>query len=275
MIDVVTVCAGKDLENISTCIQSLNKNLDINTIYVITNDTNAVPKLKNVIAIDENQIISRNKVIDLKKIAFPFYEKRFGWYYQQFLKMEFSRSKYCTGNYLIWDADTILLKRINFFDQNLSIFTKGKEKLNENYVNTYKKILGIENKFTYSLISQHLFVKKDIMQKMIIKIEDRFNNYFAEAILKNITGNSPSLFSEYETYVNYYASVSSDYRIVERKWFRNAAAVCDFGSDLNTIADRFTDCDYVAMEKFDTTFKGKLKGTLKYYFYKSKQLFGM
>lgn len=268
MIDIVTVCAGKDLENIATCIHSLNKNLKVGTIYVITNNINAVPPIDNVVSIDENDIISKQAVDELKKIKFPYSEKRFGWYFQQFLKMEFSRSKYCKNDYLIWDADTILLKNISFINDNKILFTSGEEKLNSHYVDTYKKLLKIEQHFSFSLISQHLFVNKNVMIEMLNKIENLHHFYFADAILKNINGDSYSLFSEYETYINYFANTRTNYQLIKRSWFRNAASICKFGSSLEKISRTFPDCDYVAMEKFDTTLKGKIKGLIKYVIYK-------
>ncbi|MEQ2025039.1 DUF6492 family protein [Xenorhabdus szentirmaii] len=273
MIDVVTVCAGKDLENITTCIVALKKNLDINNIYVITNDISRVPDLDSVIAINENDIISYEQIERLKKIDFPYSNHRFGWYFQQFLKMEFARSIYCQGDYLIWDADTILLKKINFHENESVLFTKGEEQLNNHYVSTYQKLLGVKKTFSFSLISQHLFVNRAIMLRMLDEIENRHKDNFCEAILSNIDGDSPSLFSEYETYVNYYAQINPCYRVIERKWFRHAAAICGFGSGLNVISKKFPDCDYVAMEKFDITFKGKLKGIIKYLHYKLKNYF--
>ncbi|MER5139602.1 MULTISPECIES: DUF6492 family protein [Enterobacterales] len=273
MIDIVTVCAGKDLENITTCIESLQKNLNVNNIYIITNDISQVPKLNQVIAIDENEIITSEKLDELKKIHFPYFTSRFGWYLQQFLKMEFSRSPYCQGDYLIWDADTILLKKINFHDGEKIIFTKGKEKLNKYYVSTYTKLLGIPEGESFSLISQHLYIDNNIMKNMLYEIESKFSCYFGSAILNNIEGNSPSLFSEYETYANYYIYKKNSYEIIDREWFRHAAAICKFGSSLKTIAEKFPNCDYVAMEKFDRTPKGKIKGIIKYYNYKMKNIF--
>lgn len=273
MIDVVTVCAGKDLENIATCIQSLNKNLEVSNIYVITNDIKRVPKLENVIAVDENNIINREQIEQLKKIKFPYSKERFGWYLQQFLKMKFAQSQYCQGDYLIWDADTILLKKINFHEQDCVLFTKGEEKLNHYYIDTFKKLLAIENTFSFSVISQHLFVNKNVMLSMLSEIEKIHNIDFCQAILTNIKGDSSSLFSEYETYINYYAHIATNYRVIKRTWFRNAAAICKFGSNLDLISKKFPNCDYIAMEKFDTTFIGNIKGKIKYLQYKFKNHF--
>ncbi|EJV2652404.1 hypothetical protein N6393_004046 [Vibrio vulnificus] len=269
MIDIVTVCAGKDLENIESCIFALKNNISFNNIYVITNDVSRVPITDNVVAINENDIISEERIKNLKSIKFPYYQTRFGWYFQQFLKMEFARSSYCQGDYLIWDADTILLKKIHFSDGSKAIFTKGEEKLNPFYVENYKKLLKINKTFSFSLISQHLFVDRLVMITMLEEIERVYNGCdFCEAVLNTIEGDSPSLFSEYETYTNFYANLNKPYLIVERKWFRHAAAICGFGARLEVISRKFFDCDYVAMEKFDLTFKGRCKGWLRYLLYR-------
>jgi hypothetical protein len=71
-----------------------------------------------------------------------FYEKnqwRTGWYYQQVLKIcyiffFFSKSK--RNKLILWDADTIMLKKINFFDKNNSILYGTFFEFNKKYFKT-------------------------------------------------------------------------------------------------------------------------------------------
>ena len=265
MFDIVTVCTGLDLNNIQVCIKGLKENLQFNKIYIITNNTSLVPCEDNVVAIDENDIVSADLANELKNMNVPFFPKRFGWYYQQFLKIEFSRSKYCDSDYLIWDADTILLKPIVFMDNGNYLYTQGNEVLNKPYVDTFKTLLGLDYYYSTSMISQHLYVNRNVMINMINDVEIRHGKCFSIAVLESLQGDTPSLFSEYETYINYHAAKNiNNIQTIERVWFRNAAAICGFNAQYSELKAKFKSCDFVALEKFDLTFKGKLKAYLKY-----------
>jgi hypothetical protein len=271
MFDIVTVCAGADLKNILLCIQGLKRNLIFNKLYVITNQPDLVPIDDQVVAIHEKELISSKTIDRLRNIDLPFFPKRFGWYLQQFLKMEFSRSKFCKKDYLIWDADTILLQPISFKKGNRVIFSKGSEKLNYHYIHNFKRLLKLEPIFNNSMISQHLFVDKNVMVELMETTENNFNIDFVSAVMNNLEGDTPSLFSEYETYCNFYANKYPDkYFLVERNWFRNAAAVVGFTPAFSTLKIMFSKCEYIALEKFDCNKMGQFKGLLKFLLYKIK-----
>lgn len=263
MFDVVTVCAGKDIENLNICIESLKKNLSYNNLYVITNDVSSVPNCDGVIAIHDNEILGVELTKQLRNIDFPYAKSRFGWYFQQFLKMEFARSKYCKRDYLIWDADTVLLKSIKFDEQD-HVFTKGLEKIHPHYKVNFIKLLGLKYSFDFSMISQHMFIRKHCMVNLLEAVELRFSLPFSEAVLKNIEGDNISLFSEYEFYANYVASIGDQYKIIERSWFRNASAVVGFNTTYERLSKFFYFCDYVALEKFDQSVFRRVLGSVKY-----------
>lgn len=276
MIDIVSVCAGRDLENFALCYQAALKHIEFDKFYVITNSPELfVFESESLVVIDENEIYSLdviNEIKDMKLYGFP---DRAGWYLQQFLKMEFSRTKYCDKNYLIWDADTIVLKDMAFFSGNNYVFSEGKEKINMPYFKNYECLMQEKAKTKKSMISQHMIIDRNIMQELINEIEKRFLSCFPISVLGNISGDSKSLFSEYETYFNYYVSKKTNYEIVERIWFRNAAAVVGYNPNYKTLKLFFPDCEYVALEKFDTTLKGRLKGLLKFAFFLMKRLKGL
>lgn len=272
-MDILTVCAGSDLINIELCIKALKVHTKVENIYVVTNDVSQVPEIENVFAIDECDIIPRDDILKIKNTIAPYFPERSGWYLQQFLKMAFVNSQYCKGNYLIWDADTIILKDI-LFDSERTSFTLGKEKLNMDYANTYRSIFSEDFIFHSSMISQQIYVKKAVMKELIEEIESRTKLLFYFGILNNLKGSSPSLFSEYETYANYYANrYPNDYIISERFWFRNAAAICGFNPTYLELKAVFPECDYVALEKFDTSHVGKIKGYIRFIKMKVSNIF--
>ena len=134
-----------------------------------------------------------------------------------------------------------------------------------------KKILPYDFYLEKSMISQHLFVKKNVMISLLEVIEARTSDSFYNGIVKNLTGNSPSLFSEYETYINYHLAIEEEkvsFRTV--RWFRHAAAICGFSPSYCTLKKVFGDAKYVALEKFDLTAKGRLKSYVRFFIYKFK-----
>ncbi|MEI8668065.1 DUF6492 family protein [Pseudoalteromonas sp. B131b] len=263
-IDVVTVVAGIDLKNIQLVLDSLTNRLNVNKVFVITNAVEKVPRSESVVVIDEKELISTSDINKMKNIPVAYFPTRFGWYYQQFLKMQFAKSTYCQGDYLIWDADTVLLKPLDLIEEGKYIFTVGKEKLNKDYHITYERLLGNEPKVKSSMISQHLFVNKKIMVALIDEITDKYNQPFYFSILENCIGSGKSLFSEYETYVNYAIEQKLPHVIKERVWFRNAAAIVGYTPSDKTLKRFFYMADFIALEKFDIRFTRKCKGLLMY-----------
>ena len=69
---------------------------------------------------------------------------RLQWYYQQILKISFVLKFITNKNekIIIWDADTILLKKINFFKQNISIKYGTINEFHKEYFLTNECLIG-------------------------------------------------------------------------------------------------------------------------------------
>ncbi len=172
---------------------------------------------KNIIIINENQILpfSRFKLIFEKLAKKVSYKKkllnRLGWYYQQILKIVFIlNNKMCRNNNLVlWDADTLILKKIDFFNKNRSIFCSNvfeyhrsyfytsqiflKTKIPSNYLSSVNQFIAInpsENKYIRNRLSGSKNKK--------IKSNDISKKMFKSIFTGNINFNH-SMFSEYET----------------------------------------------------------------------------
>jgi hypothetical protein len=83
---------------------------------------------KNVEVIDEENIISYSDFIEIYNLYVKQYrisnksEKRMGWYYQQILKISFFLEKITEyGALLLWEADSLPIKKISFFNNNQPI----------------------------------------------------------------------------------------------------------------------------------------------------------
>lgn len=131
-----------------------------------------------------------------------------GWYYQQFLKMQYSAL--CQEEYyMVWDGDTIPCKPFSMFSETGIPYLDVKHEYHEEYFVTLEKLFpGMHKCIEASFISEHMLMKKEIMQSLI---KDIMNNgqlcgeSFYERIInciepEKLTSNS---FSEFETYGTY------------------------------------------------------------------------
>ena len=163
---------------------------------------------------------------------------RMGWYYQQFLKMQYARI--CEKDYyLAWDSDTIPLHKVEMIKDGKPIFDIKTEH-NPVYFETIKNIFGINRAGKYSFISEHMLFSTVIMKEMLDSIENTYKSEktaFWEIILRAIPKGEVkySGFSEFETYGTYCMNLHpGEYTL--RRWHstRNGGYYFDkdsFGDD--------------------------------------------
>lgn len=156
-----------------------------------------------------------------------------GWYYQQFLKMEYSRI--CNDEYYMsWDGDTVPCKKVVMFNEAGIPYLDLKHEYNELYFKTMGRLIpGLKKFIDPSFISEHMLFKRDIMKRMIAKLESndsipgsRFYEKIINCIpLKDIQGNG---FSEFETYGSFVCLTSPQtYKLREWYSFRLAGEFFD------------------------------------------------
>jgi len=179
-----------------------------------------------------------------------------GWYYQQFLKMEYSRI--CKDEfYMSWDGDTIPCAPFEMYSaQTGQPYLDLKQELHEEYFVTMAKILpGYKKVIGKSFISEHMLFNSSIMKELISAIESECaaeGTVYWEKIIRSIEPEriTKSAYSEFETYGVYVALHYPEvYKL--RNWhsFRMAG---DF-FDINTICDR--DYEWLSKDFFAISFE--------------------
>lgn len=171
-MDVVICVSSKDCLIVKKTVFYIHRNIGSDNIYIITDKhsfgffSKRFRSRYNVSLVDEEEIVADRR--QLEAIAGRHFtcEYRFGWYYQQFLKMEFARSRYAKDYYLIWDSDTIPLNRLSFFTSNKMIFTP-KTEYHEPYFRTMQALVGYDKATDYSFIAEHMLVSVSIMKELI------------------------------------------------------------------------------------------------------------
>lgn len=179
-----------------------------------------------------------------------------GWYYQQFLKMQYAyicKDAY----YMVWDGDTIPCKPFSMFVEGSDIpYLDVKVEYHEAYFTTISKLLpGMGKCIKKSFISEHMLMNCDIMKQLVEDMEGNQNlegKYFWEKILRAIGADKiqDNGFSEFETYGTYVCFNHSEaYRLRDWHSFRLGGEFFD----QNTICDR--DFEWLGKDFFAISFE--------------------
>lgn len=218
--DVILPLAIKDVFFVKRVIDYINRNLvGVEKIFIITSCRNFTQVRKRLGGISNVQILDEDKLVEglsfgsLKRLLARVKSVTpTGWLLQQFLKMGFARSPYAGDFYLSWDADTLPLSKIEFFDNNGSPLINPKDEYNKPYFDLIEILLGLKKSKSYSFIAEHMMFNKTIMCSLLDELEkNSTQGSWYETITSNIDPTEPNCFSEFETYGTYAASVSPDY----------------------------------------------------------------
>ena len=264
--DVVTCISKNHLEIGVRAIRSLIKLSEAQKIFVITSKKNInflkknFPKEKSLFILNEDKIIPNIKLIDVAYILREFGGKaeRAGWYFQQFLKMNISRHPSISKYYLIWDADTIMLKKINFFDQSNKLIINTSKEFHKPYFQTIRNF-GLLKTNNFSFISEHMLVNSVIMNNLISLIEkaNSKNHSWVKTLISYINkdhlNETGSGFSEFETYGTYLSKYHSDSFVTNKlKSCRNTYSLYGKHNQINTfLILRFYGYYWASFEDWD------------------------
>ena len=173
-------------------------------------------KSSNCKIIDEDTIITFKKFKKIankhlkKKTYFKEIQYRLKWYYQQVLKITFvinfvNKAK---KPIIIWDADTIILKKISFFKKNNSINYGTTSEFHKAYYKTNKILLNNQPRYFISSLTQFISItplEAKFLIKRLSKIEKKrkkIGEWITDIIFKSVASAhknyNGSMFSEYE-----------------------------------------------------------------------------
>ncbi len=157
-----------------------------------------------------------------------------GWYYQQFLKMQYSKQS-TERYYMVWDGDTIPCNPVSMFQEKTGKpYFDVKEEFHQEYFDTMGVLIpGLKKVISHSFISEHMIIDTTIMKELVAEIEknDKLQGEaFWEKILYAIPTEKiqDSAFSEFETYGTFTAiRHMSAYALREWHSFRLAGEFFD------------------------------------------------
>lgn len=206
--DLVIPIHIKDINKTFHNQKLLKKFIEFNNIIIIGSEIvkKFCKEKKRIIYIHEDTLIPKKEINELFIKRGIENQHRVGWYFQQFLKMAYSRI--CKNEYyIIWDADTIPIKKVHMFEKNHPIFDMKTEH-HIPYFITMSRLIPDLKFVNRSYISEHMIIKTEYMKNLLNEIESKSNitgKKFWEKIIMSIDKKdiTKSGFSEYETYGSY------------------------------------------------------------------------
>lgn len=222
--DVIIPVAFKDYSFLKKSHYYLRENLGAEHIFILTNGRMArfLPSVikndQSFIVLDEDKLLDGLTYQNLNSIIKLQGRKHTntGWFFQQFLKMGFAQSNYCKNDYYMsWDADTVPIRKLAFFDDEDHPYFTMKSEYNKPYFDTMEKLIGLTKTNPSSYIAEHMMFNKNNMIELIRKIEtnsDVDGNSWYEKVMNAIPPEivSTNSFSEFETYGTYCAKYHPD-----------------------------------------------------------------
>ena len=274
--DIVICCADKDFDDLEKTVKYLGKNASYRNIIVISNKCpeSLGDKVKYI---NESEIMKGLNFDAIRDyfIARNVKPARVGWYLQQFIKMAFAY-KTDLNNYLTWDADTLMLNPIKFFDDKERILYDNSRVWEDEVFNkTVKAVLGYLRKTKETYIVEHMMMDVQCMQDLIKTIAGNCPvTDFWKIILDKISDDDLIYggFSEFETIGTFMNKKYHD-KIAFRKLRSNRNAANIVGNkpnkyDIRALTNNY---DFVSFEKTHKIqigvlkiFKNKIKNLLKY-----------
>ncbi|MDY6904694.1 MAG: DUF6492 family protein [Thermodesulfobacteriota bacterium] len=211
--DAVVVSRTLHSRLLRLVVSHLEKNSQAATIYLISSHAaqqkNPFAGKKNLVILDEDSLIPS---VSLQSLMDYFAKRgvktdRVGWYYQQFLKMGMAVRPGIKDYYLIWDADTIMLSPMCFFDQGGKVIMCKQKEHHPPYFETYQRLLNQSRAADFSFIAEHMMITTQVMKQLIehIRPGSLKTGDWVWRILEVIPDQhlEGAGFSEYETYGNF------------------------------------------------------------------------
>jgi FkbM family methyltransferase len=202
---LVSVCCQKDINTWKKASVYVLKYIDALNYRLIVPDKEVelfqqiTPKEFDVIG--ESIYLGRKNLNWLRSFFPENNKKRAGWYLQQLIKIAAAASSENDNDIiLIWDADTLPLKKLSFISQdNKLVYYTGNEH-HVPYFQNIKRLLGLSKIVQFSFIAQCFPVKCSWVKEYISEIERLHNLDWMTAIVNSLDFNEEnSGFSEYES----------------------------------------------------------------------------
>jgi len=158
----------------------------------------------------------------LKRLP-PSLAFRSGWYLQQLLKLEMLRTSRDFEYSIIWDADTLPLRRIRLIGNDGKILLATSGEFHEPYFDQIEPLLGMKRVVDRSFVAQYIVVARQ-WQQDLFEFFSRSGfpeEHFIELIFEAVDFKEFSGFSEFELIGTWITNeYPSDFEWASQPWSR-------------------------------------------------------
>jgi hypothetical protein len=196
--DIVIVSHEKDFGVIKHIVNYADKNLKFDSIHLILSEREPFTELDILKSHTNKPIFIHNEtdVLSVDKSRIKF---RPNWIYQMLLKLFQNVTQH--DNFLVIESDCVILKPLDFFNGEKTIFYMGRDHFNQPYFNFNSELLGIGREFDHSFICEFMMYDKKLIKDLLTKSSCNDVNDFLELIYKHT--NEDCYMADYELYGNF------------------------------------------------------------------------
>ena len=238
---LISVCTSRDAQNWSLIAPSIIKYINVENYLLIVpaSDISLFSQIspKTFSILNEDLFLERGiKDLIIEKLGSQ--TDKYGWYLQQLLKLQASLCVPHDRIGLIWDSDTLPIRKIEFNNPVISCFTSNE--YNQPYFESIYSLLQIRKQSHYSFISQCMPFYGEWITSLKKSIELKHQENWQKAIINTSCKPACSGFSEYELIGNYALSFYPEQINVRKgsqNWLRHGNSY--FGSIKNVLVLKF------------------------------------
>ena len=257
---IVSVCSKKDIDAWSLACRSILRYIDAKEYLVVVPD-NEIDLFRSITCqpykvIPESFYIGNLKE-RLKELLPTDNHDRIGWYLQQFIKIEAAKSTQLGEDpqqlVLIWDADTVPLKKLSFIDVRGRVLYYSGTENHVPYFDFIKKIFPWAARQEFSFIAQCFPAKISWIRDFCGELESG-NRGWVESIIANLDRSQRAGFSEYESMGTYiWDKYSDQVALNNHAWERNGRSLVGKPGNLSTLefAGLANFFDFISFEAWD------------------------
>jgi len=195
--DIVIVSHEKDFNNIKFIVEYCEKNLKFDSIHLILSERKPFIELDIVRSKTTKPVYLHNES-DVLKVDKSRINHRPNWIYQMFLKM--FQNVTANDNFLVIESDCIILKGIDFFEEDRTIFYLCRDQNHEPYFK-FNELFGFSREYDFSFIAEFIMYDKNIIKEILERYNCTSVDEFMEIVYNNV--NSECYPADYEFYGNY------------------------------------------------------------------------
>lgn len=267
LAEIISVCTVKDIDVWTVASKNIVQFIRAERYTVIVPDSELALFLSATSAPyqvkPESHFVGNTKDKIIKKLD-KNNQHRVGWYLQQFVKIAAVLQNDVSSTVLIWDADTVPLKPLEFTDSQGHLIYYQDEEYRRSYFDFIELSFGLKRTQAFSFIAQSFITKVSWVRELLDALENSTQISWIDGILFHLNPAEPAGFSEFETLGTWNWHHHRDEIVISnRPWYRNGLSLVGSPLKLSTavwngLANSY---DFISFEVWDK--KPGLRNALK------------